>query len=391
MPFSRAFVAVALSAGVVVAGSGFLFGLRGAWKESNAVRAATPPQAAVVDVAAVVTRDITEWQNYSGRLEAVDRVEVRALVPGTIMAVYFKDGQLVKKGDPLFLIDPRPYQAVIDQVTAQLAAARSKAGLAAADYSRAKNLINGNWIAKRDYDARADTSNEADESVKAAEAALESALVNLAYTRIDAPVSGRMSRAEMTVGNVVAAGVGSPALTTLVSVSPIYAAFDVDEQTYLRYLSHDAGEVVPVKLGLANETGYSRHGKVAFVDNQLDSASGTIRVRATFENPDAALVPGLYARLAIGGSPQHPAVLIDDRAVSTDQAKKFVVIVDPRNKALYREIKLGEISDGLRVITSGLSSGDRIVVSGLQRVKIGDEVTPNTVEMSGENLPEKKS
>jgi membrane fusion protein, multidrug efflux system len=213
----------------------------------------------------------------------------------------------------------------------------------------------------------------------------------LAYTRIDAPVSGRMSRAEMTVGNVVAAGVGSPALTTLVSVSPIYAAFDVDEQTYLRYLSHDAGEVVPVKLGLANETGYSRHGKVAFVDNQLDSASGTIRVRATFENPDAALVPGLYARLAIGGSPQHPAVLIDDRAVSTDQAKKFVVIVDPRNKALYREIKLGEISDGLRVITSGLSSGDRIVVSGLQRVKIGDEVTPNTVEMSGENLPEKKS
>jgi membrane fusion protein, multidrug efflux system len=391
MPFSRAFVAVALSAGVVVAGSGFLFGLRGAWKESNAVRAATPPPAAVVDVAAVVTRDITEWQNYSGRLEAVDRVEVRALVPGTIMAVYFKDGQLVKKGDPLFLIDPRPYQAVIDQVTAQLAAARSKAGLAAADYSRAKNLINGSWIAKRDYDARADTSNEADESVKAAEAALESALVNLAYTRIDAPISGRMSRAEMTVGNVVAAGVGSPALTTLVSVSPIYAAFDVDEQTYLRYLSHDAGEVVPVKLGLANETGYSRHGKVAFVDNQLDSASGTIRVRATFENPDAALVPGLYARLAIGGSPQHPAVLIDDRAVSTDQAKKFVVIVDPRNKALYREIKLGEISDGLRVITSGLSSGDRIVVSGLQRVKIGDEVTPNTVEMSGENLPEKKS
>jgi len=204
-------------------------------------------------------------------------------------------------------------------------------------------------------------------------------------------VAGRVSRAEITVGNVIAAGVSSPALTTLVSVSPIYASFDVDEQTYLQYLSRDSKKVVPVRLGLVNESGYSRTGRVASVDNQLDSNSGTIRVRATFDNADGALVPGLYARVAVGGGEPHPALLIDDRAVSTDQAKKFVLVVDAQNHAQYREVTQGNMYEGLRVITAGLQPGERIVVSGLQRVRPGSEVKPNLVPMSGENTAAQSS
>jgi len=227
----------------------------------------------------------------------------------------------------------------------------------------------------------------ANADVKAAQAALENAQINLGYTRINAPVTGRVSRAEITVGNIIQAGANSPALTTLVSVSPIYASFDVDEQTYLKYLSRDTKKVVPVRLGLADETGYSRTGKVETVDNQLDSGSGTIRVRAVFDNPDGTLLPGLYARVAVGGGEPHPAVLIDDRAVSTDQAKKYVLVVDAQNHAQYREVTQGNMFEGLRIITSGLQPGERIVVSGLQRVRPGAPVQPNLVPMTGEDTP----
>jgi multidrug efflux system membrane fusion protein len=301
------------------------------------------------------------------------------------MAVYFKDGALVKKGDPLFLIDPRPYVAAADQAAAQVAAAKARASFATTDFARAQKLITDNAIAKRDFDQKSNDALAALANVKAAEAALENAQVNLGYTRINAPVSGRMSRAEMTVGNVVAPGISSPPLTTLVSVSPMYAAFDVDEQTYLKYLSHDSKAAVPVRLGLANETGYSRQGKISSVDNVLNTSSGTIRVRATFENTDGALVPGLYARVEVGGGAPHPAVLIDDRAVGTDQAKKFVLVIDAQNHARYREVTLGDMFDGMRVITAGLQPGEKIVVSGLQRVRPGSEVKANPVPMSGEN------
>jgi multidrug efflux system membrane fusion protein len=350
---------------------------------ASSAQAAQMPPAAEVDVAPVVAKTITDWQGYSGRLEAIDKVDIRPLVSGAIVAIYFKDGSLVKKGDPLFTIDPRPYQAEVDRAAAQLAAAGAQQNYATTDFARAQRLIGDNAIAKRDFDQKDNAAREADANLKAAKAALEQAQINLGYTKVVAPVSGRVSRAELTVGNIVSAGANSAIMTTLVSVSPIYASFNVDEQTYLQYLSHDAGSgKVPVHLGLANEQGYSRDGVVDSVDNQLDTTSGTIRVRARFENKDGALVPGLFARVEVGGGEPHPAVLIDDRAIGTDQDKKYVMVLDAQDKAQYREVQLGPLHDGLRVVASGLKPGERIVVNGLQRVRPGDPVRPNMVQMA---------
>jgi len=340
---------------------------------------------AEVDVATVVYKPVTDWQSYSGRLQAIDHVDIRAQVPGTIMAVYFKDGQMVKKGDPLFLIDPRTYAAAVDRAAAQLAAAHAHEKFTSADSQRAQKLLQGNAISRRDFDDRSNAALVATADVKAAEAALEDARVNLGYTKIVAPVDGRMSRAEQTVGNIVAAGFSSPALTTLVSMNPIYAGFDVDEQTYLKYLSQAADHDVAVRLGLANEAGFSRTGKIASVDNQLNSTTGTIRVRAAFDNADGVLLPGMFARVAVGGGTAHPAVLIDDRAISTDQAKKYVLVLDDKDHAQYREVFPGLMVDGLRVVDSGLKPGERIVVNGLQRVHPGDPVHAKVVPMAGED------
>jgi multidrug efflux system membrane fusion protein len=387
MSITRKRLTVALGAALVVAGIGTFTAMHGFGHGDlpvNGAEAAVKPSAPAmeVDVATVVSKTITDYQNYSGRLEAVDKVEIRPLVPGTIVAVHFADGALVKKGDPLFTIDPRPYVAQVDQAAAQLAAAQARNGYTSTDAARAERLLADNAIAKRDYDEKQNASHEAAANLKAAQAALETAKINLTYTQIVAPVSGRVSRAEMTVGNIVSTGSSAPLLTTLVSVSPIYASFDVDEQTYLRYLSRDSRASVPVSLGLANEDGFSREGKVASVDNQLDTGSGTIRVRARFDNADGSLVPGLYARIKVGGGTPHPAVLIDDAAIGTDQDKKFVMVVDPDNHVQYREVTLGTLSEGLRVIVKGLQPGERIVVNGLQRVRPNDVVKANSVAMA---------
>lgn len=334
-----------------------------------------------VGVAAVVSRSITDWQSYSGRVEAVDKVEVRPQVPGAIVAVHIKDGALVKKGDALFTIDPRPYKAEVDRALAQLAAAQARAGYAASDAARAERLLAGDAIAKRDYDQAQNAAREASANLKAAKAALETAQINLAYTNVAAPVSGRVSRAELTVGNVVSTGASAPLLTTVVSVSPIYASFNVDEQTYLNFLSRDAGGTVPVSLGLANEEGYSREGTVVSVDNQLDTATGTIRVRARFDNADGALVPGLYARVRVGGGQAHAAVMVDDAAIGTDQAKKYVLVVGNEGVVAYREVVLGPLHDGLRVISAGLQPGERIVVDGIQRARPNDHINAHDVDM----------
>ena len=387
MSITRKRLTVALGAALVVAGIGTFTAMHGFGRGDlpvNGAEAAIKPSAPAmeVDVATVVSKTITDYQNYSGRLEAVDKVEIRPLVPGTIVAVHFVDGALVKKGDPLFTIDPRPYVAQVDQAAAQLAAAQARNGYTSTDAARAERLLADNAIAKRDYDEKQNASHEAAANLKAAQAALETAKINLTYTQIVAPVSGRVSRAEMTVGNIVSTGSSAPLLTTLVSVSPIYASFDVDEQTYLRYLSRDSRASVPVSLGLANEDGFSREGKVASVDNQLDTGSGTIRVRARFDNADGSLVPGLYARIKVGGGTPHPAVMIDDAAIGTDQDKKFVMVVDADNRVQYREVTLGTLSDGLRVISKGLQPGERIVVNGLQRVRPNDVVKANSVAMA---------
>ncbi|WP_455287273.1 efflux RND transporter periplasmic adaptor subunit [Cupriavidus necator] len=371
-------IVVVLGAGVAAAA------LRGAWHGGEA-HANTPPPAPAIEVAAVVGQTITEWDEFSGRLEAVERVEIRPRVGGTIDAVHFREGALVKKGDPLFTIDPRPYAAEVARAEAALAAAQVRAAHAQSEQARAQRLLDDNAISRREFDERINAARETGANVRGAQAALESARLNLAYTRITAPVAGRVSRAEITVGNLVAPGAASPALTTVVSVSPVYASFEIDEQSYLRYTAPGAGggqANLPVYLGLANEDGHPHEGKIQSVDNRLDPRSGTIRVRAVFQNEDGRLLPGLYAKVKLGGGAPHPAVLVNDRAVGTDQGKKFVLVLDKTNKLVYREVELGPNYEGLRVIRKGVKAGETIVVNGLQRVRPGDTVQPKTVAMA---------
>ncbi|RKP45277.1 efflux RND transporter periplasmic adaptor subunit [Trinickia fusca] len=380
-PLSRTRIASAVIALVAVAGIATFSAIRVNASSPNKAAAQMAPE---VDVATVLNKTVSDWQSYSGRLEAIDKVDVRPLVSGTIVSVNFKDGALVKKGDVLFVIDPRPYAAEVDRADAQLAAAKARDGYAQTDWQRAQRLVTDNAIAKRDYDEKQNAAREASANVKAAQAALEAANINLGYTKIVAPVAGRVSRAEITVGNVVSAGAGAAPLTTLVSVSPIYASFDVDEQTYLQYIGRSRnGANVPVNLGLANETGYSRSGTIASVDNRLDTSSGTIRVRARFDNTDGTLVPGLYARVKVGGGDPHASLLIDEAAIGTDQDKKFVLVVDPAGRVGYREVKLGTSHGNLRVISAGLHDGERIVVNGVQRVRPGMTVNAHMVPMTG--------
>ncbi|WP_437437759.1 efflux RND transporter periplasmic adaptor subunit [Trinickia violacea] len=383
--FTRSRIAIAATATLVVAAIGTFGAIRVNASAPAHAAASTAPE---VDVADVLNRTVTDWQSYSGRMEAIDRVEIRPLVSGTIVSVNFKDGALVKQGDVLFVIDPRPYQAEVDRTAAQVAAAQARVGYTQTDWERAQRLITDNAIAKRDYDQKQNDAREAAANLKAAQAALETAQINLGYTKIVAPVSGRVSRAEITLGNIVSAGASSPPLTTLVSVSPIYASFDVDEQTYLQYIGNARnGHDVPVQLGLANESGYSRSGTIASVDNRLDTSSGTIRVRARFDNADGALVPGLYARIKVGGGAPHQALLVDDVAIGTDQDKKYVLTVDANGHVSYREVTLGQQQGNLRVITAGLKAGDRIVVNGLQRVRPGAEVRVHMVPMTDDSDP----
>lgn len=356
---------------------------------SGDAHAAPAPQAAPVDVAVALSKQVIDWQAYSGRIEAVDRVEVRPLVGGTLTAVHFKDGALVKKGEVLFTIDPRPYAAEVARAEAQLAGAEARAGYTASDVARGQRLLGDNAIARRDFEEKQNASREAAANVAAAKAALRVARLNLEYTQITAPVAGRISRAEVTVGNVVNPGSANAPLTTLVSVAKVYASFDVDEQSFLKYVNpaRAAGTSVPVALGLANEDGYSRQGRVGSVDNRLDTASGTIRVRAVFDNADGQLIPGLYARVRLGGGAPHEAVLIDEKAIGTDQDKRFVMVADKDNHANYRLVRIGANQDGLVVVESGLKVGERIVVNGLQRIRPGDAIVPTEVPMQGEAKP----
>jgi len=377
----RALLAIAI---VVVLGAGVATSILRPWHEGEA-HANTPPPAPSIEVAGAVGKTITEWDEFSGRIEAVDRVEIRPRVSGTIDAVHFREGALVKKGDPLFTIDPRPYAAEVARAEAALAAAQVRASHAQTEKVRAQRLLDDNAISRREFDERINTASETNADVRGAQAALEVARLNLSYTRIVAPVSGKVSRAEITVGNLVAAGASSPALTTVVSVSPVYASFEVDEQSYLRYTAPGAGggkANLPVYLGLANEDGHPHEGRIHSIDNRLDTRSGTIRVRAVFDNEDGRLLPGLYAKVKLGGGAPHPAVLVNDRAIGTDQGKKFVLVLDKANKLVYREVELGPTYEGLRVIRKGLEPGENIVVNGMMRVRPGDTVAPKAVSMA---------
>jgi len=388
MSTARARFAILLAAGVSIAAVAGVLAVR------NPADAQTAPAAPAVevDVATVLARRVTDWQAYSGRLEAVDRVEVRPRVSGAIVAVHFDAGALVRQGDVLFTIDPRPYEAAVARAEARVAAAQAQVRYTAADLARARSLARGATISRQSLDEKENAAREAEAELKAMEAELDIARLDLAHTRVTAPIAGRVSRAERTVGNVVAAGAAAEPLTTLVSVSPIYAAFDVDEQTYLSHVAPVRDqEAIPVRLGLANEDGFPRDGVVEHVDNRMDAVSGTIRVRARFDNPDGFLVPGLYARVRVGGTAPYDALLVDERAIGTDQDKKFVLVVAADDRVEYRRVVPGPRHGGLRVVTDGLQAGDRVVVNGLQHARPGMVVQPRTVAMDGDGRTETAS
>jgi membrane fusion protein, multidrug efflux system len=384
-------IAAATALAALVAVSAIVFGLH-----SGPAQADTPPAAppaAVVSVATVVASDVAAWDEFSGRLEAVERVELRSRAAGTVQAVHFREGALVKKGDLLFTIDAAPYAAEVDRAEAQVTAARSRLLHATNEQQRSQRLWDDHAIAQRELDTSNNTQREADANLRAALAALQSAQLNLGYTQVRAPIDGRIGRIEVTAGNLVAAGPGAPVLTTLVSVSPIYASFDADEQIMARALKALPGgagarsqlDRIPVQMGTASGSATNSDlpfaGRLQLVDNQVDGKSGTIRVRAVFDNKDGSLIPGQFARLRMGSPKAAPALLINERAVGTDQNKKFVMVVDKDNKANYREVTLGAHVNGLRVATSGLQPGERIVVNGLQRVRPGAPVAPQAVAM----------
>ncbi|MEO8020816.1 efflux RND transporter periplasmic adaptor subunit [Polaromonas sp.] len=380
-------LAVTLAVLALAGISAAVFGLPGsrAQAQGSAEPAATP-----VSVATVVQSEVAGWEEFSGRLEAVERVDIRSRVAGTIQTVHFREGALVKKGELLLTIDPAPYAAEVARAEAQVAAAQARVAQARGEHERSQRLWNEQAISRREFDERTNGKGEADANLRAAQAALQTAQLSLGYTQLRAPVAGRVGRLEVTVGNLVAAGPGAPVLTTLVSVSPIYASFDADEQVVAKALKEvQAGgtggrqlERIPVQMGTAASTDTPFEGKLQLVDNQVDAKSGTVRARAVFDNKDGQLMPGQFARIRMGQASKGSALLINERAVGTDQNKKFVMVVGADNKAAYREITLGASVNGLRVVKGGLAANERIVVNGLQRVRPGALVAPQQVEMS---------
>jgi membrane fusion protein, multidrug efflux system len=360
-----------------------------ALRTSNAAAPAGAPQATPVMVAAVVRDNVATWDEFSGRLEAVERVDVRSRVAGAVQAVHFQEGALVRAGDLLVSIDPAPYAADADRAQAQVVAARARVDYARSELERANRLWDESAIARRELDERVNARQEAEANLHAAEAALQSARLNLGYTQVRAPVAGRVGRLEVTVGNLVAAGPGAPVLTTLVSVSPIYASFEADEQVVARALKDLEGagparshlQSIPVMMGTAATEDAPYRGHLQLVDNQVNAKSGTVRVRAVFDNADGRLMPGQFAQLRMGRAKASPALLISERAVGTDQSKKFVMVVGDDNKAAYREVTLGASVGGLRIVTSGLKPDERIVVNGLQRIRPGSLVSPQPTTM----------
>ncbi|HKP49551.1 MAG TPA: efflux RND transporter periplasmic adaptor subunit [Gemmatimonadales bacterium] len=351
-------------------------------------KAPAAPPLQTVTVAPVPEREISDWDEFTGRLEAVDQVEIRPRVSGYIRRVTFTEGREVKKGEVLFEIDPRPYQAELARAEAELERAKSAASLAASDVQRAQTLVKAQAISREEYDSRTSAEAQGGAGVKAAEAAVQTARLNLDWTRVRSPINGRVSNALVTSGNLVEAGPPATLLTTVVSLDPMYVYFDSDEQTYLRYAgrarhgSNWRTAKLPVYLGLANEDGFPHEGRLDFVDNQIDPNTGTIRTRAVFSNTSRALTPGLFARVKLVGDHKRKALLVRDAAIGTDQDRKFVLVVGQGDTLAYRPVVPGRLVDGLRIIDSGLQPGEHVVVNGLMRVRPGMKVAPQLAEMT---------
>jgi len=354
----------------------------------KAPQSAPQMPAAQVSVAEVIEQPINEWDEFTGRLEAPQSVEIRPRVSGFIDQVAFNEGSLVSKGDLLFQIDPRPFQAEVKRLEAQLQQARASQARAQSEANRGERLRQSNAISAELADARASAATEARAAMAGIQAELDNARLNLSFTRVTAPIDGRVSRAEITAGNLVNAG--QSLLTTLVSTDKVYAYFDADERVFLKYveLARQAGgqtrDASPVYLGLSSEEGHPHLGELDFLDNQVNPQTGTIRGRAVFDNRDGRFTPGLYARLKLVGSGQYAAALIKDEAVGTDLGKKYVLVLDKDNAVQYRAVELGPKLEGLRIVRQGLSRGEKIVVNGLQRAFPGATVEPQSVPMADE-------
>ena len=364
----------ALSAAVVLSGC------------KKAESAPPPPQ---VTVAPAITRVVADQSEFTGHFEAVNSVEVRPRVGGFVERVAFTEGATVRQGDILFTIDQRPYQAEVARAEAVLEQARTRKQLADMELERAQRLVSTQAISREELDARTSGRAESDAAIKAADAALRMARLNLEWTVVRAPISGRVSRAEITVGNLVQAGPPAPTLlTTIVSLDPIYVYFDSDEQAYLKYMhvngapngSQPLGE--PVYVGLASETGFPHQGKLDFIDNRVDRSAGTIRARAVLPNKSLVFAPGLFARVRLVGGEPRPVTLIQDQSIGTDQDRKFVLVLKDDNTVEYRPITLGRLVDGLRAVESGVKPGERIVINGMMRVRPGMKVVAQTTAMN---------
>jgi membrane fusion protein, multidrug efflux system len=350
--------------------------------QAASTETAAPPPAVPVTVTTVQPRPVHVWREVSGRFEAVDRVEIRSRVAGAIQAVHFREGGLVKQGDLLFTIDPEPYQAVVDRARGAVASAEARLVLATTELDRGTALLARNTISQSEVAQRKSTKASTEAELQSAKAALKLAELDLAYTEIRAPISGRIGTLDVTVGNLVAAGPASPSLVTLVSVDPIYASFTIDEGHLREVLStlpaNDAGlllEQIPVEVE-ASANGAPIPGRLQLINNEIDASTGTIRVRAIFDNPEGRLIPGQFARIRLGQAEAQDRLTISERAIGTDQDKKFVFVVGADNTVSYRQIELGAAVDGQRIVETGLNAGDRIVVSGLQRIRPGAVVAP---------------
>ncbi|MCC6714089.1 MAG: efflux RND transporter periplasmic adaptor subunit [Gammaproteobacteria bacterium] len=350
-----------------------------------------PPPA--VSAAEVVSKEVTEWDEFTGRLEAVDSVNIQPRVAGYIESVNYKEGAEVKKGDVLFVIDQRPFKAELARADAELARARAQAQLADAQAARARQLLATKMISQEEADERYAARTQAAADIRAAEANVDVARLDMEYTAIRSPIDGRAGRAFVTPGNLVSGGEMVPnatLLTTVVSLDPMYVYFDADEQTYLRYgdmarsgKRPSSREVAnPVQIGLADEEGFPHAGRMDFVDNVVDPATGTIRARAVLDNKERIFTPGLFARVRLIGSGKFQAILIDDKAILTDQDRKYVYVLGPNNVAERRDIKPGRIVDGLRIVTAGLNVGDKVIIHGVQKVFFpGMPVAPQMIKM----------
>lgn len=350
----------------------------------------TPTPLPEVTAAHAVARDVTEWDEFTGRLEPVQSVAIRPRVSGLITQVSFEEGSLVRQGQPLFQIDPRPFQAQVDRLRAELAQATVARDRAAAEMRRGERLSSENAMNVEERDRRAGAAAEATAHVEAVAATLRAAELDLGFTRVVSPIAGRVSRALVTAGNLVSGGQGDATLlTTVVSLDPIYASFDADEQAFLRYGDRVRRQTggkgnLQIAMALADEAAFPHEGALDFLDNQLDPSTGTIRGRAVFRNPDHRLTPGLFVRLRLPGTATYKGVLVEDRAIGTDLGRRFVLVVGGDKKVESRTVTLGPLVDGLRVVRKGLGPGELVVVNGLQRVMPGAQVNATVASMQAE-------